>query len=252
MGRLRWLDPVAGPSVATGANFLHYFVPGTLAFEGTRPVTADEWDHCPRSDRMLLPLHEWLLTHPASARPFDRKLRLYAVACCRQRSSLFEMDLFQRALDAAERFAEGRADTQELDAIMAIPTPNTQSHCIENMTLKLTREAGKQYALAAATNLGVATGWGDFESVVRAQAPLLRCLIGNPFRPVTFDPNWRISAVTDLADSIDEDRAFDRLPTLADALEKARCNQPSVLAHCRDCGPHVRGCWVIDLVLGKG
>lgn len=139
-------------------------------------MTADEWDCCPRSDWMLLPLHDWLLANPASARPFDRKLRLYSVACCRQRSGLFEADLFRRAVDAAERFADGQADKQELaaiyDAIMALPTPDAQSHCIENVTLKLTGGGGVTAATAAAMDLAVATGWGDFESVVRAQARL--------------------------------------------------------------------------------
>ena len=128
-------------------------------------MTADEWDCCPRSDWMLLPLHEWLLANPASARPFDRKLRLYAVACCHQRWGLFEADLFRRAVDAAERFADGQADKQELvaiyDAIMALPTLDAQSHCIENMTLKLTGGGGMTAATAAAINLAVATGWGE-------------------------------------------------------------------------------------------
>ncbi len=109
-------------------------------------MTADEWDRCPRSDWMLLPLHEWLLANPCPARPLDRKLRLYAVACCRLRWSLFDLDLFRRAVASAERFADGRADKQELaeiyDAIMALSTPDAQSHCIENMTLKLTSVAG--------------------------------------------------------------------------------------------------------------
>lgn len=204
---------------------------------------------------MVLPLHEWLLANPGAARPFDRKLRLYAVACCRQRWELFDADVFRRAVDGAERLADGRADRAELatiyDAIMAFPTPNAQSHCIENMTLKLLSVRGMNCATAAAMDLGVATGWNDFESAVRAQAQLLRCVVGNPFRPVVFDPIWRTSAVVALADSIDTGRAFDRMPILADALEAAGCRQRDVLAHCRGGGPHARGCWVVDMVLGK-
>lgn len=219
-------------------------------------MTPDEWDHCPRSDFMLLPLHEWLLANPAVARSFDRKLRLYAVACCRQRWDLFELDLFQRAVNAAERLADGRADQQELtaiyDAIMDFTTPNPQSHCIEEMTLKLISEKGMQCATSAAMTLGVATGWDHFVSVVQDQARLLRCVIGNPFLPLEIDPIWQNSTIVELAKSIESDQAFDQIPALANALEATGCDHPRVLGHCREGGPHVRGCWVIDMILGRG
>jgi hypothetical protein len=80
---------------------------------------------------------------------------------------------------------------------------------------------------------------------------LSRCVFGNPFRPVAFDPRWRTADVLGLARGIYEDRAFDRLPLLADALMDAGCADEQVLGHCRSEGPHVRGCWVVDLVLGK-
>jgi hypothetical protein len=57
--------------------------------------------------------------------------------------------------------------------------------------------------------------------------------------------------VVDLAQLIYEDRAFDRMPELADALEQAGSGDPNILSHCRDGGPHVRGCWVVDLILGR-
>ena len=65
------------------------------------------------------------------------------------------------------------------------------------------------------------------------------------------DPRWRTSNVTALAQAIYDDRAFDRLPILADALEDAGCTDADILNHCRQPGEHVRGCWVVDLVLGK-
>ncbi|HYH68698.1 MAG TPA: hypothetical protein VD866_28655 [Urbifossiella sp.] len=78
-------------------------------------------------------------------------------------------------------------------------------------------------------------------------------LIGpNPFRPVAFDPIWRTEAVVGLARGMYEARDFGPMPVLADALEDAGCADADVLAHCRGPGPHVRGCWVVDLVLGKG
>jgi hypothetical protein len=65
------------------------------------------------------------------------------------------------------------------------------------------------------------------------------------------DPRWRTSDTLGLARGIYEERAFDRMPLLADALMDAGCDDEQVLSHCRSEGPHVRGCWVVDLVLGK-
>jgi hypothetical protein len=89
------------------------------------------------------------------------------------------------------------------------------------------------------------------DAVGEADVALLRDIFGNPFRPVAVDPSWRTSAAVALADGIYADRAFDRLPVLADALEDAGCDSGDVLAHCRSGGPHVRGCWAVDLLLGK-
>ncbi|QEL16013.1 hypothetical protein [Limnoglobus roseus] len=79
----------------------------------------------------------------------------------------------------------------------------------------------------------------------------MRCVFGNPFRPVAFSPAWRTSTAVGLAEGIYADRAFDRLLILADALQDAGCGDADILGHCRGTGPHVRGCWVVDLVLGK-
>lgn len=80
------------------------------------------------------------------------------------------------------------------------------------------------------------------------QADLLRDVVGNPFRPVTPAPHWFTRPVVSIAEGVQADLAFDRLPVLADALEDAGCEHPAVLAHSRAGGPHVRGCWVIDML----
>ena len=85
----------------------------------------------------------------------------------------------------------------------------------------------------------------------RTQVGLLRCIFGNPFRPVAVDPAWRTTTVVQLAQGVYNDRAFDWLAILADALEEAGCTNADILGHLRGPGPHVRGCWVVDLVLGK-
>jgi hypothetical protein len=97
---------------------------------------------------------------------------------------------------------------------------------------------------------GVTQQGGD-RSERAAQADLVRDIFGNPFRPVTVNPSWLTSTVVALAQGIYADRAFDRLPILADALQDAGCENEDVLNHCRSAGPHCRGCWVVDLLLGK-
>jgi hypothetical protein len=86
------------------------------------------------------------------------------------------------------------------------------------------------------------------------QADLIRELFGNPFRTVSVSTRWLEengdTALT-LARLIYDERAFDRLPILADALEDASCNNADLLGHLRGSGPHVRGCWALDLILGK-
>jgi hypothetical protein len=78
-----------------------------------------------------------------------------------------------------------------------------------------------------------------------------RDIFGNPFRPILLHPTWRSNNVLALAQAIYDERAFDRLPILGDALEDAGCDNIDILNHCREPAEHVRGCWVVDLVLGK-
>ncbi|AWM42247.1 hypothetical protein C1280_14260 [Gemmata obscuriglobus] len=79
----------------------------------------------------------------------------------------------------------------------------------------------------------------------------MRDIFGNPFRPVTFSLEWRTETTVALAAQMYESRDFSVMPILADALQDAGCDSADILDHCRGSGPHVRGCWVVDLVLGK-
>ena len=83
------------------------------------------------------------------------------------------------------------------------------------------------------------------------QSKLIRHIFGNPFRPVVFGPAWRTPSVLAVAQTIYAERRFGDLPILADALEEAGCNDPSILTHFRTGGEHVRGCFALDLVLAK-
>jgi hypothetical protein len=106
--------------------------------------------------------------------------------------------------------------------------------------------------------VGVARALPGYAVERAAQSDLLRCIIGNPFRPVSISPAWLTHQVVALAQAAYEERELPagtidnaRLAVLADALEEAGCNQADLLAHLRGPGPHVRGCWAVDLLLGK-
>src|SRR5262249_37478082 len=104
--------------------------------------------------------------------------------------------------------------------------------------------------MTAANATAWATG-GNEEPEEREQAKLMRDIFGNPFRLIALDPTWQNSNVLALAQSVYDERAYDRMPILGDALEDAGCTNADILGHCRGPGPHVRGCWVVDLILGK-
>jgi hypothetical protein len=110
-------------------------------------------------------------------------------------------------------------------------------------------------ALAPAGNApGDAPGDPLIASERIAQAAILVDLFDDLFRPVTLDPGWLAwnnATIRKLARSIYDERRFTDLPILADALEEAGCTDNAILKHCRNGGEHVRGCWVLDLLLGK-
>jgi hypothetical protein len=98
------------------------------------------------------------------------------------------------------------------------------------------------------------TGFAErdsFRIAVKRRGNILRDIFGNPFRPVTADPKWFSSTALTLARRMYDTRDFSPMPILADALQDAGCENTDILAHCRKDGVHVRGCFVIDLLLGK-
>ena len=101
-------------------------------------------------------------------------------------------------------------------------------------------------------NLATTAAWRESLTLTRELQPvLLRDIFGNPFRPVTFSNDWRTDTTIALALQMYCARNFSAMPILADALQDAGCDSAEVLDHCRGPGPHVRGCWVVDLVLGN-
>jgi hypothetical protein len=212
---------------------------------------------------------EWLASaNPAPMLEFvrgktsDRKLRLFACGVCRQLAPLVGIDEYVRGIEAAESYVDGgrmraamKRCRQALDKRLTATVDSSgrgQSQEWHALYLGHLAICENNYRNFAANLSDIRSGWrGDpFGEILRNPHLIARDTFGNPFRPVAVDPGWLTSTVVDLARGIYADRAFDRLPILADALQDAGCENPDVLDHCRGPGPHVRGCWVVDLVLG--
>ncbi len=216
---------------------------------------------------------EWLAaTTPFSGLNFlrwdvlsDRKWRLFCLACCESMARTVPVsDSASMALSTAARFIDGAASLTELAAAQFEPRTSSDIACFYTID----RDDERIAAMTAAGNAARAVSRLEgvpkeetensdadrdarFTRETAAQSQFLRCIFGNPFRPVMFAPSWRTETAVSLAAGIYEQRAFDRLPILADALEEAGCDHPDVLSHCRGPGPHARGCWVVDGVLDK-
>jgi hypothetical protein len=197
----------------------------------------------------------------------DRKLRLFACACCRAVRGSQHMPP-GTAVAVAERYADGLASQEDLASERrGAPFPNEYSEWV----VGLTAYDGAWQAvdwLAGARDLTKIDPDAfrhapiPLDDVVKRAVLLLRDNFGPlPFRPVRLGPAWLAwngGTVRRLARVVYENRSlaagtFDeaRLAVLADALEDAGCTDPDLLGHLRGPGPHVRGCWAIDLLLGK-
>ena len=198
---------------------------------------------------------------------FRRKCRLFGVAAVTHAwKGLTLPDVVRQAVEVAERFADGRATPGELMAArMAVYRDRSLSEfgsegddslsLFRPPAVSLTDNAALASGFDAAEHAHVFVhGRGEPGGVLAyavAAAALFRDVFGNPFRSVAFDPAWRSATAVGVARSMYEARDFAAMPVLADALEEAGCANGDVLAHCRGEGPHVRGCWVVDLILGK-
>jgi hypothetical protein len=192
-------------------------------------MTEAEWLACTEPDKMFT-----FLRPTASG----RKLRLLVIACCLGGWSWWYEDRSKRLVELAERLADGEASEAELTEARRIAYPDQLLAMIEPQ---------------AADGAFAFVRWAKPEPVSQ-----VKCLpeLFNPFRGRrSVDPAWLCwngGTVRRLAQALYDERAFDRLPALADALEEAGCGDAKILGHLRSPGPHVRGCWAVDLLLGKG
>ena len=221
-------------------------------------MTEIEWLACD-DPHQLLDEHP----HPLS----DRKLRLLGCACARRLWG-FLKPVDRTAVEVTERYVDGNATGWKLarahrDAHDAY-IENTGDASYDNAATAITSMSDpRETHLAVAFDKAAGAfafeaeneevDWDDaYREETARQVILLRDVVGNPFRPVTFSTAWRSDTAVSLAKGMYESRDFAAMPILADALQDAGCDDEDVLNHCRDeKGVHVRGCWVVDAVLGR-
>jgi hypothetical protein len=236
-------------------------------------MTEAEWLACQSSKEMLDFLR---------ARVGPRKLRLFAAACCRRVWPLLTDPRSRAAVEAVERYADGLASPEEVhdayrparaaaraawnaigaargdpDAVAAAHKAAEAARAAAEAACEEAAVAAAAVAAAAACNAyaGDPALKGHVAAEHRAQCRLLRCVFGNPFRPLApLDPAVaaRDGAVRQLAEAIYRERRFEDLPVLAGLLEAAGCTDTPLLGHLSGPGPHIRGCHALDLLLGKG
>jgi hypothetical protein len=216
-------------------------------------MTEREWLECDDPEALLELM--W-----RGVRPSNRKLRLFACACYRRIWPLLTEERHRAAVETAERYADGLASRKELDRARLDSQDAPIRAAATGHFLRQVELAAAETAALAATQTrpgsaltpDMAPEWLAYQAAESTfQAELLRDIVGNPFRPVAFEPIPLTSQAVALAQAIYEERRFAELPMLADALEEAGCTQASLLAHLRSGSEHVRGCWALDSVMGK-
>jgi hypothetical protein len=180
----------------------------------------------------------------------SRKRNLIACAVCRYHREHIDDLQFHYLIDLADQVVDGKAMRHEF--------ANAWHAQFEELTANRRLPRAAMWEAEGTVNgqidLRGPRGGPRIKAVSSTEANLIRCIVGNPFRPVSIDPawlTWNNRTMSALAETIYTERAFDRLPILGDALEEAGCDNADILNHCRGPGPHARACWVVDLLLGK-
>jgi hypothetical protein len=226
-------------------------------------MTESEWLACTDPREMLAALHA------AGLLP-ERKARLFAAACCRRIWPPLEEGPARRAIEVAERYADGKADEGELAGAVSDADATLGGTSLPEVSVgQAVRSAifldASSAAYYAAFGARCRDGGRQFVALLGAaaaeqgiQSELVRDLFGNPFRLVTLSLACLTPQVVALTRAAYDQRELPagtldaaRLAVLADALEDAGCDQADLLGHLRGPGPHVRGCWAVDLLLGK-
>jgi hypothetical protein len=247
-------------------------------------MTKDEWLACDDAQAMIEYLaravkRQW--TGPTrrllSRKSINRKLRLFFCGRCRVMWGDLTDQRSRKAVETAEQFADGLVGRSalraaRLDAYRVAKQPTVSSaellaywatwldvlmlarheHCEWDEQLReLNEQKREPPGQTDVANLALQLREAVHRERV-AQAAMLHDLFGNPFRPVESNRSWLTQAIVGLARKIYDAGAFDRLPALADKLEAAGCPNGAIVGHCRSGNRHMRGCWLLDLLLAKG
>jgi hypothetical protein len=233
-------------------------------------MTESDWQDCVTDSMLMLRM--------IREKESDRKRRLFAVACCQHVWHLLRDERSQKAVRVAEQFAEGIATKEELQAACAaaweaVEVMDDAARRAEKLGEDQARAMWSEDMAARAASFSAEIEFPEFATVAaearilqylpqlgRSSAEdqeqeslcrLVREIFGNPFRPVSFNQAWGTPAAIRLAQGIYDGRTFDRLGILANVLEEAGCTNQDILHHCRQLDEHVKGCWALDLILGK-
>jgi hypothetical protein len=219
----------------------------------------------------------------------ERKSRLLAVACFRRTWAFLDDERCRRLVDVVERYVDNLASADEWIAATAEAQQaerDATDHAVQlfnrldrDLRAEADASARRSWLFGAAHGLSgnrnakpeewnsqtltvfrhttsasarprYATEW-EYHSELLAQCVLLRDIFGSPFRSIPFRRRWRTETVSMIARQMYESRDFGAMPILADAIQDAGCSNDDILDHCRGESPHVRGCWVVDVALGK-
>ena len=211
-----------------------------------------DWECCTQVDVMLKAL---------DPKEHRRRWVLFNCACCRRVWGRVPEGACREYVEAAERYALGTGLKKALAALK----PAAEGALLRSLHAGDPCRNAAASAASTAANTTRYCAWnaaraaGGVGRVAHrrerlAQAGLLREVFGNPYRPVAVEPawlDWDGGAVPKVAGAVRADGRFSDLPVLADALEEAGCTDADLLSHLRGPGPHVRGCWAVDLLLGK-
>lgn len=181
------------------------------------------------------------------AKPNDRKALLLTCACIRISSSR-DRDALGPWVALARQVAGGERPAADLEQL---EVEHGLGEGIDGWALSFVFEAAWQPGSGQWDSAWAKKERPQEVAEQAAQAALVREVFGNPFRPAVIRKRWRTPEVVALAESIYRGGRFRRLPELADALQAAGCGTAAVLDHCRAGAKHVRGCWAVDLVLGR-
>jgi hypothetical protein len=225
-------------------------------------MTEEEWRHGVKRTPMM----NWL-----RRRGTDRQFYLAGCAAVRAHWDQLPDQPYRNLIRLVEQYVDGLLSREELSRAhrSAEAAAYEEYLALQNQGLsarRLSRRTAPVFAAVHVSDPGgsweaafsamVAVEGAEGRSAASArQCAILRDVFGNPFQaPPTVDPSWLLwndAVVPKMAQSIYEERAFERLPILADALEEAGCGNAGLLDHCRQPAGHVRGCWAVDALLGK-